>query len=91
MTLWWSSRGSWGTDLRGYLGERESWRVLGRWNVVVVLTLRAFLLLTCFANALDDERDCRSEICYEAGKAYAFGYSFGSCAGLRIVFATDRR
>ena len=30
-------------DLRGYLGERESWRVFGRWNVVDRRTLRTFL------------------------------------------------
>lgn len=30
ITLWWSRRGSWGTDLRGNLGERESCSVLGR-------------------------------------------------------------
>lgn len=40
ITLWWSSRASWGTDLRGYLGVRESWRVLGRWNVVLRRTFR---------------------------------------------------
>ena len=41
-TLWWSSRVSWGTDLRGYLGERESCSVLGRWKVVVRRILRFF-------------------------------------------------
>jgi hypothetical protein len=29
-------------DLRGYLGDRESWRVFGRWNVVEVRILRDF-------------------------------------------------
>jgi hypothetical protein len=32
-TLEASMRGSWGTDLRGYLGARDSWRVLGLWAV----------------------------------------------------------
>jgi hypothetical protein len=42
MTLCSSRRGAWGTDLRGYLGARESWRVLGRWKVVEVRTLVFF-------------------------------------------------
>lgn len=32
IVLNWSIRGAWGTDLRGYLGSRESRRVLGRWK-----------------------------------------------------------
>lgn len=46
MTLWWSRRGSCGTDLRGYLGARESWSVLGRWKVVLRRTLRTLWELT---------------------------------------------
>jgi len=42
MILWWSRRGTWGIDLRGYLGVRDSWRVFGRWNVVEVRILRDF-------------------------------------------------
>lgn len=34
-------------DLRGYLGARESWRVLGRWKVVDRRTLRTLWELTC--------------------------------------------
>lgn len=45
MILWWSRRGAWGIDLRGYLGDRDSWRVFGRWNVVDVRILRDFLEL----------------------------------------------
>src|SRR4051812_32253892 len=39
MTLCSSSRGAWATDLRGYLGARDSCRVLGRQKVVEVRTL----------------------------------------------------
>lgn len=41
ITLWWSRRGTWGTDFRWYLGVRGSRRVLGRWKVVVCRILRA--------------------------------------------------
>ena len=46
-TLAASRRGSWGTDLRGYLGARESVSVLGRWKVVLFRTLWALCELTC--------------------------------------------
>ena len=48
MTFEASRRGSCGTDLRGYFGARESVRVLGRWKVVLLRTLRALCELTCF-------------------------------------------
>lgn len=48
MTLEASKRGSCGTDLRGYLGERERVRVFGRWNEVLVRTLRTLCELTCY-------------------------------------------
>lgn len=35
-----SRAGPWLTDTRGYLGDRDSWRVLGRWKVAEVRTLR---------------------------------------------------
>lgn len=47
MTLLASSLGSCGTDLRGYLGARESVRVFGRWKEVDVRTLRTLCELTC--------------------------------------------
>ena len=57
----WSIRGMCGTDLRGYFGARGSRRVLGRWNVTEVRTLRtewedvplrtAFLAAFAFASA----------------------------------------
>jgi hypothetical protein len=47
ITLLASRRGTCGIDLRGYLGERESVRVLGRWKVVLVRTLRTLCELTC--------------------------------------------
>lgn len=43
ITLWASSRGSWGIDFRGYFGDRESMRVFGRWKVVERRTFLAFL------------------------------------------------
>lgn len=43
MTLNWSSRGTWGTLLRGYFPLRASERVLGRWKVVERRTLRVIL------------------------------------------------
>lgn len=43
MTLYWSSRGTWGTLLRGYFPLRASERVLGRWKVVERRTLRVIL------------------------------------------------
>lgn len=40
-------------DLRRYLGERESWRVLGRWKLVEVRTLRlAWALSYCGVSKL---------------------------------------
>lgn len=47
MILCSSRRGTWGMDLRRYLGERESWRVLGRWKLVEVRTLRLAWALSC--------------------------------------------
>lgn len=47
MTLEASRRGTWGIDLRGYLGARESVRVFGRWKLVLVRTLRTLCELTC--------------------------------------------
>jgi len=47
MTLEASRRGSCATDLRGYLGARESVRVFGRWKEVLVRTLRTLCELTC--------------------------------------------
>ena len=49
ITLLASSRGSEWMLLRGYLGERLSLSVLGRWKLVVVRTLRALCELTCLA------------------------------------------
>jgi hypothetical protein len=46
ITLWASSRGSWGIDFRGYFGDLERTRVFGRWNVVERRTFLAFLLCT---------------------------------------------
>ena len=44
-----SRRFSCGTDFRGYLGERESRSVFGRWKVVDNRTLRTLCELTCLA------------------------------------------
>ena len=43
MMIWnWSSLLARGADLRWYLGLRAFFRVLGRWKVVLVLTLADF-------------------------------------------------
>ncbi len=47
MTFPASRRGTCGTDLRGYLGARESCSVFGRWKEVVVRTLRTLCESTC--------------------------------------------
>lgn len=44
-----------GIDLRGYLGERESVRVFGRWKVVLKRTLRTLCELTCYMNRPSDD------------------------------------
>jgi hypothetical protein len=46
MILWTSSEASLWMLLRGYLGVRDSWRVLGRWKLVLSLTLRTLCELT---------------------------------------------
>lgn len=88
MILWWSRRGTWGIDLRGYLGVRDSWRVFGRWNVVEVRILRDFEPLICimsFNTAFE-----KDFVCEESCKTYtrtlddSLGRSASFVAGLGL-------
>jgi hypothetical protein len=42
-----SMRGAWGIDLRGYLGVRDSSRVLGWWKLVDFLMARFLFAYDC--------------------------------------------
>jgi hypothetical protein len=42
-----SMRGAWGIDLRGYLGARDSSRVLGWWKLVLFLMARFLFAYDC--------------------------------------------
>ena len=62
MALYWSIRGAWGIDFRGYLGSRGRWSVRGRWKETEWRTLRlmvddapfnaAFFAVLAFASLL---------------------------------------
>lgn len=54
ITLWASSRGTWGIDFRGYFGDLDRTRVFGRWKVVDRRTFRAFLPWTY----MDSQHEC---------------------------------
>lgn len=87
MTLFESRRGWWGTDLRGYLGERESWRVLGRWKVVEVRTLRALCAWNCsvyhFGSVDSFGESCET---YACALQNCLGGSASAVAGLSLAY-----
>ena len=87
-----SRRGCKGIDLRGYLGERESWRVFGRWKVVERRTLRTFCEWTWKKGIW--VRSCRMERVFIEGLAYTSQSRLrcvvGLCAGLASLLGRCR-